>query len=647
MFDVFRKHTKIMMILLFVLIIPSFVLFGIDGYNRMGETGVVVARIGSTDITQSQLDAAHKNEIERLRSARPELDVKMLDSPEARQITLERMIREKVTSLAADKSSLLTSDQRLARFLQEDPTIASLRKADGSLDLERYRQLAASQGLEVAGFENNVRLDISRQQVEAGVRQSGFVAPAPADISLNAFFERREVQVTSFLAKDYAKGIEPSEDELVTFYKANEAMFKAGEQAQVEYVVLDMESVKRGITISEADLKSYYDQNSTRLSGNEERRASHILINSLKDAPTSDRQKAKAQAEELLKVVRAAPNNFADVAKKNSQDPGSAAKGGDLDFFARGAMFKSFEDVVFALKKGDISDVVESDFGYHIIKLTDVKTPKQRSFEELRTSIENDLRAQQAQRKFAEVAELFTNTVYEQSDNLKPVATKLGLEIKTVEKLSRVPGPGVTGVLASEKFLSTLFSADSIEKRRNTESVETTVNQLVAGRIVSYSPVRTLPLSEVRALVRERVIATRATELAHKDGGEKLALWKKDSAKAPPVVPIVVSRDRAESVPGQIVNAVLRVEPASLPAWLGIDLGSAGYAVVRVNKVVPRVEASQPSAQQDREQYAQWWTNAETQAYYATLKERFKVEILAMPSNIDSNPQAPSRAVSR
>jgi peptidyl-prolyl cis-trans isomerase D len=345
--------------------------------------------------------------------------------------------------------------------------------------------------------------------------------------------------------------------------------------------------------------------------------------------------------------VRAAHSDFAEVAKKNSQDPGSAAKGGDLDSFTRGTMFKSFEDVVFALKKGDISDVVESDFGYHIIKLTDIRTPKLRSFEELRPSIENDLKAQQAQRKYAEAAELFTNTVYEQSDSLKPVAAKLGLEIKSVEKLGRFPSAGVSGVLASEKFLSTLFSADSIEKKRNTEAVETAVNQLAAGRIVSYNPVRTLPLSDVRALVRERVITTRATDIAHKDGAEKLAHWKKDSAKAPLTTPIVVSRDQSQSIPGQIVNAALRADPTSLPAWLGIDLGGAGYAVVRVNKVVPRVEASQPGVQQDRERYVQWWTNAETQAYYANLKERFKVEIRAVSLSADLMPQAPSKAVSK
>jgi peptidyl-prolyl cis-trans isomerase D len=191
MFDIVRKHTKILMSLMFLLIIPSFVLFGIDGYNRMGQSGVAVARVAGKDITQDQWDAAHKSEADRLRASRPELDVKLLDSSEARFATLEKLIRDRVLATAMEKSRLQTSDARLARFLQEDPTIASLRKADGKLDMERYRQLAASQGLTPEGFENNVRQDISRQQLEAGVRISGFATPATADVALNAFFEKR------------------------------------------------------------------------------------------------------------------------------------------------------------------------------------------------------------------------------------------------------------------------------------------------------------------------------------------------------------------------------------------------------------------------------------------------------------------------
>lgn len=634
MFDIFRKHTKIMMMVLFLLIIPSFVLFGIDGYNRMSKSDAAVARVGGHDITQSQWDSAHKAEADRFRASRPDVDAKLLDSPDARYATLERLVRERVVTLAAEKAKLSTSDARLARYLQEDPTIASMRKADGKMDMERYRQLAASQGLTPEGFENRVRQDLSSQQVEAGIRATGFATSAVADVSLNAFFEKREIQMVSFQAAAYASKINPTDAEIDAYYQANQDLFQAPEQAKVEYVVLDMDSVKKSIQIPEADLKAYFDQNVGQLSGNEERRASHILINAPKDAPAAERQQAKAKAEELLKAVRAAPASFADMAKKNSQDAGSAVKGGDLDFFARGAMVKPFEDAVFAMKKGDISGVVESDFGYHIIQLTDIKIPKQRSFEELRASIESDLKTQQAQRKFAEVAEIFTNTVYEQSDSLKPVADKLKLDIKTVDNVGRRPLPGATGVLASEKFLATLFSRDTIDKSRNTEAVEVAVNQLAAGHVVTHQAARVMPLAEVRQQVRSKVIAAKAAEMAKKDGADKLAVWKKDAATANLTSAVTVSRDQTQNVPMPVLVAALRADSAALPAWVGVDLGGAGYAVIRVNKVVPRNEAAQASAKQDRDQYAQWWTAAEAQAYYAVLKERLKVEIL-VPSPVN------------
>jgi len=653
MFDIFRKHTKIMMMVLFLLIIPSFVLFGIDGYNRMSESDTAVARVGGHDITQSQWDSAHKSEADRLRTSMPNVDAKLLDSPEARYATLERLVRDRVVALAAEKAKLSTSDARLARFLQEDPTIASLRKADGKMDMERYRQLAAGQGLTPEGFENSVRQDLSRQQVEAGVRATGFATPVVADVALNAFFEKREIQMVSFKAADYAAKVNPTDAELDAYYQANQAQFQAAEQVKVEYVVLDMDSVKKTIQISEADLKAYFDQNVARLSGNEERRASHILINAPKDVPLDARQKAKAKADDLLKAVRAAPASFADMARKNSQDTGSAVKGGDLDFFVRGAMVKPFEDAVFAMKKGDISEVVESDFGYHIIQLTDIKLPKQRSFDELRASIESDLKTQQAQRKYAEVAEIFTNTVYEQADSLKPVADKLKLEIKTAEKVARHPLPGAAGVLSSEKFLSTLFSQDTIEKKRNTEAVEVAVNQLAAGHVLAYQPSRVLPLAEVRQQVRDRVVASKAAELAQKEGTDKLAQWKKDAATASLPVAVTVSRDQAQNVPAPVLVAALRADSAALPTWVGVDLGVAGYTVVRVNKVVPRNEAAQASAKQDRDQYAQWWTAAEAQAYYAVLKERLKVEILvpapgnAVAAKVKSESQTAPASVSK
>jgi peptidyl-prolyl cis-trans isomerase D len=629
MFDFVRKHTKIMMFVMFLLIIPSFVLFGIDGYNRMREKGEAVARVGGYDISQAEWDAAHKSEADRMRASMPNLDAKLLDSPEARYATLERLVRERVLGQAADKFKLTTSDARLARDLQENPTIASLRLPDGKLDMDRYRQLAASQGMTPEGLEARVRRDLSVRQVEAGVVGTGFSAAAVADVSLNAFFEKREVQIANFNTTDFTSKINPTDAELDSYYKANQTLFQAPEQASIDYLVLDLDSVKKSIALNDAELKSYYDQNVARLSGKEERRASHILINAAKDAPTVDRQKAKTRADELLLAVRKSPDGFAEVARKNSQDSGSATNGGDLDFFARGAMVKPFDDAVFAMKKGDISEVVESDFGYHIIKLTDIKAPKQRSFEELRTGIEADLKTQQAQRKFAETAEAFTNGVYEQSDNLKTIADKLKLEIRTATNVTRKPAPGVTGSLANPKFLAAIFGPDAIEKKRNTEAIETAPNQLTAGRITQYSPARVLPFTEVRSAVRERVIRSRATELAKQDGIDKLAAWKTAPATAVMPAAVVVSRDQSQALSPAVLAAALQANAAELPVLVGVDLGSQGYAVVKVNRIVPRTAPAEAAAKQDRGQYAQWWTGAEDMAYYGLLKERFKAEIMA------------------
>ncbi|WNO04021.1 peptidylprolyl isomerase [Rhodoferax mekongensis] len=627
MFDFVRKHTKVLMFLMFLLIIPAFVLVGVDGYKSMAGRGATVATIGNAKITQEEWDFAHKNEVDRLRASVPNLDPKLLDSAEARYATLERLVREKVMAEAVQTAHMTTSNARLARELQQNPTIASLRKPDGTLDMERYRQLAASQGLTPEGFEARVRRDLSLMQVESAVTGTAFSPKALSDLALNAFFERREVQVLRFSPADYASKINPSDADIDAYFQANSALFQSTETANVEYVVLDLEAVKKTVSVNEADLKTYFEQNASRLSAKEERRASHILINAPKDMPAADRAKAKERATALLAQVRKAPDSFAEVAKKNSQDAGSAPRGGDLDFFGRGAMVKPFEDAAFSMKKGEISDLVESDFGFHIIKLVDVKGAKQPTFEEARASLEPELRAQLAQRKFAEVAEAFTNGVYEQSDSLKPVAERLKLEVKTATNVQRQPLPGAADPLANPKLLEAIFSTDSLEKKRNTEALELGANQLVSARVVAYSPARPLALNEVKAQVRERLVASRALEQAKKEGTEKLAALQANPSAVTMPAAVTLSRDAAQGLAGAVVDAALKVNPAKLPGFAGADVGAQGYVVVRVNKVLPRNAVEEAKGKQEQAQYAQWVAASESSAYYESLKQRFKVQI--------------------
>jgi peptidyl-prolyl cis-trans isomerase D len=627
MFDFVRKHTKIMMFLMFLLIIPAFVLVGINGFKSLNGGGETVAKVGSYSVKQEEWDAAHKNEVDRARSSQPNTDPKLLDSPQARYSTLEHMVREHVMADAASDAHLSSTDVRLARELQQNPTIASLRKPDGTLDMDRYRQLVAAQGLTPEGFEARMRKDLALRQVESGIASTALAPMAQANMALNAFFERREVQTANFLPADYKSQANPTDAEMDAFYQANQKIFQAPESATVEYVTLDLDSVKKAITPNEDDIKSYYEQNVARLSGKEERRASHILINAPKDMAATDKEKARAKAAALLEQVRKAPDTFADVARKNSQDAGSAASGGDLDFFARGAMVKPFEDAAFSMKKGDISNLVESDFGFHIIKLVDIKSPAQKSFEEVKPTIEADLRTQQAQRKFAEVAEVLTNAVYEQSDSFKQIADKLKLDIKTASNVQRKPLPDVKGPLANAKLLTAIFNPDSVEKKRNTEAVEVAPNQLVSARITQYAPARVLPLAEVRNDVRERLVNKLAAELAKKDGMDKLNAWKAQPDSAKLAAAVVVSRDQPQAIPAVVLDKVMHADTAILPAWVGVDLGNQGYTLVRVSKVLERAAPKDEQAKQERGQYGQWVASAESQAYYELLKNRYKAQI--------------------
>jgi len=496
-----------------------------------------------------------------------------------------------------------------------------------------------SQGMTPEMFENSVRVDIATRQVIAGVATSGVTPPAQANVALGSYFEKREVQVGRFSTADYQAKVNPSEADLEAYYKANPQLFQAPEQASIEYVVLDLAAVQKGITINESDLKTYYEQNAARLGGKDERRASHILIAVPKGAPAADKDKAKAKAEELLAQLKKNPESFAEVAKKNSQDPGSAANGGDLDFFSRGAMTKPFEDAAFALKKGETSGLVETEFGFHIIRVTDVKTAKVPSFEELRPQLEADLKKQQAQRKYAEAAETFTNTVYEQSDSLKHVADKLKLEIRTAQNVARKPQPGAVGPLANPKFLDAVFAPDAVERKRNTEALEVGPNQMASGRISQYTPARTRPLAEVQAQVRAKLVAERAAELARKEGQEKLAAWKAAPATASLPAAITLSRQDTGKQPPQVIEAALRADPAALPALVGVDLAADGYAVVKVTKVLPREAPAAQQAQQELAQYSRAWAGAETLAYYNLLKDRFKVQI-KVPKPKDLEPGA-------
>ena len=625
MFDFVRKHTRLLQLLLLILILPSFVVFGLQGYSSFSGDEGVVAKVGKQSITQAEWDNAHRNFIERVRSQQPNVDVSQFDTPEARRQSLDALVRQYVLAEAAADQSLSVSDNRLLRQFTTDPRFAGLFNPDGSFN----KGLLEARGMTPNQFVAMVRQELVLGQVLGGVQATGQTSLLSNRQAVDALFQVREVQWTKFEPKLYAAQLNPTPEQLQAFYKdpANAAWLTAAERADVQYVVLDIDTLKQRVTVSEDDLRRSYKENEARYSTPEERRASHILIKVDASATAEQKKAARAKAEGLLAQIKQNPAQFAELARKNSDDPGSAANGGDLEFFGRGAMVKAFDDTAFKLKKGEVSGLVETEYGLHIIQLNDVRGGTAQPFEAVRAQIEDEARKQLAQRQFAEAAERFTNSVYEQSDSLKPVADELKLPLLTMNGVLHVPGDKDQGPLSNRRVLDALFDASNRAKGRNTEAVEVSTNKLVSARIVKHSPAALRAFDEVKDELRTRWVADAAAKAARADADKKLAAWKAAPDKADLPAAVKMSRKTMFSQPPLVLDAALRVPEKQLPAFTLVDLGADGVAVLKVNKVLP-LEISPQELKETQNQFGSYWGRAEADAYYQALKHKHKFEYL-------------------
>ena len=625
MFEFVRRNTRILQLILVLLILPSFVLVGMEGYSQFTDGAGTVAKVGKQKVSQQEWDNAHRNFVERQRSQRPDLDISLFDQPEVKQQSLDALIREYVLLMAANDQHLTVPAGRIMRIFANDPQFAALRNPDGTVN----KALLEARGMSPLQLETMLRQELTVAQVLGGVQMSSHGAQQSTRAAVDALFQVRDVQWVKFEPKAYMAQLNPTAEQLQAFYKdpANAAWLTTPEQADVQYVVLDLDTLKARVSVSDDELRRSYKENIQRYSTPQERRASHILIKAEASASADEKKAARAKAEQLLAQLQKNPAQFAELARKNSDDPGSGANGGDLDFFARGDMVKPFEEAAYGLKPGQISGLVESEFGFHIIQLTGVRGGETKPFEAVRAEIEDDARKQLAQRQYAEAAEKFTNMVYEQSDSLQPVADELKLPVQTANGVLRQPGSKDQGDLSNRRLLDTLFDATNRSKGHNTEAVEVGTNKLVSARIVKYRPAALMPFDQAQAQVRERWMTAQALKAARADAEQKMALWKQSPEKAALPAAVQMSRRTVFAQPAAVLDAALRVPEAQLPAWTVVSLGDEGVALLKVNKVVP-LEVKPEELKEMQAQFGGYWARAEADAYYRALKREYKVEYL-------------------
>lgn len=626
MFDAVRNNRKIVQIFLALIALP-FALWGVDSYVSGSGAGEDPASVGDSKISAQQFQQAWRDQQERLRQTLgPDFKAEAMNTPEARLAVLNSLIDQRLLLLEARQAKLGVSDDALRNFIGSIPAL----QENGAFSMSRYESALRAQGMSQPQFEAQLRQDLTLQQLVSAVGDTGIAARTATESIMRIETEERQAAELRFPLAQYAGEVKLDAAAVKKFYDENGKLFATPEQARAEYLVLSLDALLAQVKVEDNEVKAWYDGHKDRFQTAEERRASHILVL----AEGKETEKAKASAEAILKEVQQAPAKFADIARAKSQDPGSASKGGDLGFFGRGMMVKAFDDAVFKLKEGEISGLVQTEFGFHIIKLSAVRPGKLRPLDEVRPEIVAELKRQAASKRFAEAAEAFSNMVYEQSDSLKPAAERFGLKIESSGWLVKAPKPQEAagyGPLRDDKVLKALFADDALKDKRNTEAIEIAPNTLVAARVVEYQPAAVRPFETVSAAIEAQLKLREAAALAKKTGEAKLAELQKSgeegSAKLAWSATKTFSRSQPLPAPPVAARAVFQAPVGKLPAYVGVALDNGDYALYRISKVSQPESIDETRRRAIQREYAGLTAQEDFAAYLAALRARIKVEI--------------------
>jgi peptidyl-prolyl cis-trans isomerase D len=625
MYDFVYKHKRWLQIALLVLIVPPFALFGIDFYFRNTDTGGSLAKIGDARISEVEYSQALRQAQEKMREMmRDNPDPSLLNSPQLKESVLNELIERKVMLSHAARTGMTISDAELQQIIAG---IEAFHDQSGKFSRERYRQLLQGQGLTPAAFENQVRTNIMLDQVRSVYSGSAFIPDSLADRLLKIREQEREVSQVLFSPADYRKQVNISDADAEKYYMEHKGEFLVPERVKAEFVVLSLEAYQRNVQVGDEEVKKFYLENQSRFQTPEERRASHILIPAAATASPEEKAKAKAQAEDLYKQVKANPKKFGELAAKFSKDPGSAEKGGDLGFFGRGLMVKPFDEVAFSMKVGDIAGPVETQYGYHIIRLDAIKAMQTTPLEAVRAQIVDELRKPKVAKAFAEAADNFNNLVYEQFDSLQPAVDALKLTLQKSDWVSRAGG-NPNPLLNNDKLLAALFSDEVLKNKHNTSAIEVQPNMLLAARVIEHKPSEGLPLEQVRKDIVQHLADRAATQLAEKEGRAALDKLKKGE-------PVVLSWSAAQTVTLQkrqglhpeAAQSVFGADTAKLPAYTGAPVSQGRFVIYRVTKVKDVAETNPEQRKALAKQLTQMIGQEQYIAYLASLRERADVKI--------------------
>jgi len=574
MLELIRNHSKgwLAKLILAAITIP-FALFGIDQYLSGAGANVPVAKVNGDEISLQEYSNTLESVRTRMQSQSEQYDPTIFDGPAFKQSILDGLIMRRLVNAETVDENFQIGDKQLSDHILKMPEF----QENGQFSEAVYQKTLEQNGLTASKLESSIRNDLVVQQARDDLASLAFAPKSLAESAVQYSYQKRDVSKAEIKASAFISEVNVEPKEVKAYYEKHKDKFRVPEKVKMEFVLLSAASLINGVNVTDEEVKAFYDQNLDKFQGDEQREASHILLGFGVSATDADKEQAKEKALEIEAQLKADPKRFEELAAKFSQDPGSAAKGGSLGSFGRGAMVKPFEDAVFNMEVNQISDVVESEFGYHIIRLDGVSGTSS-SFDSLKPQIKAELIFQKAQIKYAELTEEFSNLVYEQSGSLQPVANKFDLTIQTTDWLSYEDGAKY--FKDNTKLMDMVFSNEVLKEKRNTEAVEVSSNNLIAARVAEYQPEAPKTFDDVKEGIEALLKLEQAMKLAEAKG--KAAIAKLNTGEQEETLEwiseVTVDRKNAQGLTEPVMDKVFKMNTTKLPAYDGfVDVNRLMY----------------------------------------------------------------------
>ena len=612
-----NTQTKTAKVILGIIIVP-FALFGIDSYLSSAGSNVYVAKVDGEEISLQQFIETEQ-QVRTQMSAGGEQDQSQFETPEFKKAVVESLVSSKLIAQSIIKNNFTISDTQLSTYIVGMPEFQD----KGKFSQTKYDQIVQYNNISPKKLEEKIRADLAKQQIQDSIAKLVYSPEAKIQPLVNLSYQKRDISLHEIRLDDYKKKIVPKKDEIEKVYNENKASFIQPDRIKIEFLIYSVAGLVPSIKITDQEIQDYFEFNKYQFDGQQQRKARHILFSFNAGITNEKKEDMKIIATETLVKLKKNPKLFAKVAKEISQDRDSAKSGGDLGFISRGSMVKPFEDALYQLKVNEISDIIETEFGYHIVMLDEIKGDEV-SLDSVKSKIKGELIFSKALNEYAKNADDFNNTVYEQSDNLSAAATKFNLK---VEKSPWLTLEDAKKFFNNELFAETVFSKDAIESKRNSVAIEVSPNNLISARVIDFSKTSQKSLDEVTEDIKAFIISRDSEKLLIEDGNKLVEALKINDIKIDWIDNLTVSRADKQGLSDPLINQIFKVDTTSTPAYAGLYDTSGEYFVIKINNVDVKDVTDQISIDLYKEEYQAALSSAIKIAYIDDLRAESKIKV--------------------